>query len=61
LAGEKRLCRRGRNSRAMSIVEDGSFIESGALVSHSIVGPNTFVGKLAELSESFALGDTLVN
>jgi len=45
----------------MSIVEDGSFIESGALVSHSIVGPNTFVGKLAELSESFALGDTLVN
>jgi NDP-sugar pyrophosphorylase family protein len=45
----------------MSIVEDGSFIESGALVSHSFVAPNTFVGKLAELSASFALGDTLVN
>jgi NDP-sugar pyrophosphorylase family protein len=45
----------------ISIVEDGSFIESGALVSHSLVGPNTFVGKLAELSESFAVGDTLVN
>jgi NDP-sugar pyrophosphorylase family protein len=44
----------------MAIVEDGSFIESGALVSHSLVGPNTFVGRLAELSESMALGDTLV-
>ena len=45
----------------MSIVEDGSFIESGATVSHSLVGPDTFVGKLAELSESFAHGETLVN
>jgi NDP-sugar pyrophosphorylase family protein len=45
----------------MTIVEEGSFVESGALVSHSFVGPDTFVGKLAELSESFAQGDTLVN
>jgi NDP-sugar pyrophosphorylase family protein len=45
----------------MTIVEDGSFIESGALVSHSLVGPNTFVGKFAELSGSLAVGDTLVN
>jgi NDP-sugar pyrophosphorylase family protein len=45
----------------MSIVEDGSFVEAGALVSHSVVGPNTFVGKLAELCDSIALGDTLVN
>ena len=45
----------------MTIVEDGSFIESGATVVHSLVGPDTFVGKFAELSESFAQGDTLVN
>jgi NDP-sugar pyrophosphorylase family protein len=45
----------------MSIVEDGSFIESGATVTHSLVGADTFVGKFAELSESFAQGETLVN
>jgi len=45
----------------MTIVEDGSFIESGAAVSNSFVGPDTFVGKFAELSESFAQGDTLIN
>jgi NDP-sugar pyrophosphorylase family protein len=45
----------------MTIVEDGSFVESRAMVSHSLVGPNTFVGRLAELSNSFAFGDTLVN
>jgi NDP-sugar pyrophosphorylase family protein len=44
-----------------TIVEDGSFIEPGAVVSHSFVGPNTFVGQFAELVESLAFGDTLVN
>jgi len=44
-----------------TIVEDGSFIEPGAVVSHSFVGPNTFVGEFAELAESLAFGDTLVN
>ena len=45
----------------MTIVEDGSFIEPGAIVSRSLVGPNTFVGQLAEIAESLAFGDTLVN
>ncbi len=44
-----------------SIVEDGSFIEPGASVLGSFVGPNTFVGPLAEITESLAFGDTLVN
>src|SRR5262249_6311780 len=51
----------GASVGPMTIVEDGSFVESGATVMHSVVGPNTFVGKLAELAESFAQGDTLVN
>jgi NDP-sugar pyrophosphorylase family protein len=44
-----------------AIVEDGSFIEARACVSCSIVGPNTFVGQFAEIAESLAFGDTLVN
>jgi NDP-sugar pyrophosphorylase family protein len=51
----------GASVGPMTIVEDGSFVETGATVLHSLVGPNTFVGKLAELAESFAHGDTLVN
>jgi NDP-sugar pyrophosphorylase family protein len=51
----------GASVGPMSIVEDGSFIESGATVLHSLVGPDTFIGKFAEISESFAQGDTLVN
>jgi len=51
----------GASVGPMTIVEDGSLIESGATVSHSFVGPDTFVGKLAEISESFAQGATLVN
>jgi NDP-sugar pyrophosphorylase family protein len=51
----------GASVGPMTIVEDGSFVETGATVLHSLVGPNTFVGKLAELTESFAHGDTLVN
>jgi NDP-sugar pyrophosphorylase family protein len=44
-----------------TIVEDGSFIEAGALVSGSFIGPHTFVGQFAEIAESLAFGDTLVN
>ena len=51
----------GATAGPNTIVEDGSFIEAGAIVSQSFVGPNTFVGKLAELSNSCALGDMLVH
>ena len=44
-----------------SILEDRSFIESGADIVSSVIGPDTFVGKLAALRQSFALGNTLVN
>jgi NDP-sugar pyrophosphorylase family protein len=44
-----------------SILEDRSFIEGGADIVNSIIGPDTFVGKLAALRQSFAWGCTLVN
>jgi NDP-sugar pyrophosphorylase family protein len=44
-----------------SILEDRAFIESGADIVSSVIGPDTFVGKLAALRQSFAYGSTLVN
>jgi len=44
-----------------SIVEDGAFIEPGATIVNSLIGPNTFVGRFAEIVDSFALGSTLLN
>ena len=44
-----------------SILEDRAFIESGAEIVNSVIGPDTFVGKLAALRQSFAWGSTLVN
>ena len=44
-----------------AILEDRSFIEGGADIVNSVIGPDTFVGKLAALRQSFAWGDTLVN
>jgi len=44
-----------------AIIEDGVFIETRASVSNSVIGKDTFVGQGAEIAESFARGDTLVN
>lgn len=45
----------------MAVVEDQAFIEGGAEISRSIIGPETFVGGLARVHESIAWGDTLIN
>jgi NDP-sugar pyrophosphorylase family protein len=45
----------------MAVLEDRAFVEGGAEIVNSIVGPDTFVGKLAALRRSLALGNTLVN
>ena len=42
----------------MSILEDRSFVEGGAEISSSVIGSDTFVGKLAALRQSFAWGDS---
>lgn len=44
-----------------AIVEDRAAIESGARVTQSIVGPETFVGELISLHNSIAHGSTVVN
>jgi NDP-sugar pyrophosphorylase family protein len=44
-----------------AIVEGGSFIEPGAEVVHSCVAADTFVGRLARLSNSLVLGQVLVH
>lgn len=43
------------------VVEDRVFIETGATVLHSVVGTETFLGRLTHLEESIAWGSTLVN
>ncbi|HLX71911.1 MAG TPA: hypothetical protein VKV04_20025 [Verrucomicrobiae bacterium] len=42
-------------------IEDRSFVESGAEIVNSLIGTDTFVGRLAALQKSFAWGNTLVN
>jgi NDP-sugar pyrophosphorylase family protein len=43
------------------VLEKQVFIASGAEVSHSVIGPKTFVGQFTEVRNSIALGSTLVN
>ena len=45
----------------MAIIEDRSFVEAGAEIVNSVIGPDTFVGRMATLQKSFAWGNTLVN
>ena len=40
--------------------EDGAFIEPGAAIARSLIGKDTFVGQFANIEQSLALGDTLV-
>jgi len=44
-----------------AILEDRAFVEGGAEIANSVIGSDTFVGKLAALRQSFAWGNTLVN
>jgi hypothetical protein len=44
-----------------AILEDRSFVEGGAEIINSVIGTDTFIGKLAALRQSFAWGGTLVS
>ncbi len=44
-----------------TVIEDGSYIDSSAEVSGSIVGPQTYVGAFTEVRNSFAWGRDLLN
>ena len=45
----------------MAILEHRVCVDAGASISHSVVGPETFVGELTELRNSLAFGRTLIN
>ena len=44
-----------------TVVENEAFIARGAEVSHSIIGPKTYVGEFTEVRNSIAWGGTLIN
>lgn len=44
-----------------AILEDRAVVDVGARVAHSIVGPDTFVGRLTSVAQSLAAGNLLVN
>ncbi len=44
-----------------AILEDRAFVEGGAEIANSVIGSDTFVGKLAALRQSFAWGNKQVN
>jgi len=46
---------------AGTIIEDGSYIDEGAEIVGSIVGPQTYVGRYTELRNSFAWGKDLLH
>jgi hypothetical protein len=44
-----------------TVVEDGCYIEDGAEVTGSLIGPETYVGKVTEVRNSFACGSDLLH
>lgn len=59
--GEKVFLGAGVTVGPMAVVEDRVMVEAGAEISRSIVGPETLVGRLTELTDSIAWGDSLIN
>ncbi len=44
-----------------AILEERAVVDSGATVAHSVIGPDTYVGRLMSVSQSLATGSQLVN
>lgn len=44
-----------------AVLENGAFVEPKAEIRNSVVGPSTFVGQYLQISNSLALGNTLVD
>jgi len=59
--GEKVFIGSGVTLGPNAIVEDRAVVETGAEIKDSIVGPETLVGTLTEVTDSLAIGDVLVN
>jgi hypothetical protein len=59
--GEDVDIRHGAIIGPMAVLEDRCFVERGAEISNSVIGPDTFVGEFAEVHDSIALGKTLIH
>lgn len=44
-----------------AIVESRVVVDANATISHSVIAPDTFIGKFISVENSFAIGSTLVN
>ena len=59
--GERTWIEAGATIGPNAVLEREVFIARGAEVSHSIIGPETFVGQFTEVRNSIAWGSTLIN
>jgi len=59
--GDRAWIEAGATIGPYAVLEREVFIARGAEVSHSIIGPETFVGHFTEVRNSIAWGSTLVN
>lgn len=59
--GERAWVEAGATIGPNVVLEREVFIARGAEVSHSVIGPETFVGQFTEVHNSIAWGSTLIN
>lgn len=59
--GERAWVETGATIGPNVVLEREVFIARGAEVSHSVIGPETFVGQFTEVRNSIAWGSTLIN
>jgi NDP-sugar pyrophosphorylase family protein len=59
--GERAWIEAGAVIGPNAVLEREVFVAQGAEVSHSVIGPETLVGRLTEVHNSIAWGSTLVN
>lgn len=59
--GERAWVETGATIGPNVVLEREAFIARGAEVSHSVIGPETFVGQFTEVRNSIAWGSTLIN
>ncbi len=44
-----------------AVLEPGAFVEADAEISHTVIGPSTFVGRYVRLEHALALGNRIIN
>lgn len=59
--GERAWIEAGATIGPNAVLEREVFVARGAEISHSVIGPETFVGQFTEVRNSIAWGSTLIN